>query len=122
GLPAARATPHSRPMQIDAQQRSATLSVGEFAGFRPYATAGFGGVSALWRAQLGTHWHQRVQGESAAAGEDMQDEAPISGALAWRGWTLHLRGRIDQLKRADGAVHLREIKTVNEPLPLPDDA
>lgn len=109
-------------MQIDAEQRSATLGVGEFAGFRPYAAAGFGGVAALWRAQLGTYWHQRVQGESAAAGEAMQDEVPIAGALAWRGWTLHLRGRIDQLKRSGESIRLREIKTVNEPLPLPDEA
>ncbi|EDY82277.1 DEAD_2 family [Verrucomicrobiia bacterium DG1235] len=117
-------------MQIDAPNRQVTLSVGEFASFTPYATPGFGGVTAIWRAQLGTEWHQRIQKESADAGEGMQDEVPITGALPWRNWTLQLTGRIDQLKTTQhpetntqkpsdsAAFHLREIKTLSEPLPL----
>ncbi|MBD5778627.1 DEAD/DEAH box helicase family protein [Pelagicoccus sp. NFK12] len=109
-------------MQIDARNRQATLSVGEFSAFTPYATPGFGGVSAAWRAQLGTEWHQRIQRESADAGEGMQDEVSLSGALAWRNWTLHLSGRIDQFKASPTAPHLREIKTLSEPVPLDREA
>ncbi|MBK1878894.1 ATP-dependent DNA helicase [Pelagicoccus mobilis] len=111
-------------MHIDAPNRTVTLSVGEFASFTPYATPGFGGVSAVWRAQLGTEWHQRIQKESAEAGEGMQDEVQISGNLRWRNWTLRLKGRIDQLKQSPAPntqLHLREIKTVSEPLPLSRD-
>lgn len=105
-------------MHIDAPNRQVTLSVGEFASFTPYATPGFGGVSALWRAQLGTEWHQRIQAESAEAGEGMHDEVTLSGPLKWRNWTLQLSGRIDQLKTTATAYQLREIKTLSEPLPL----
>lgn len=108
-------------MHIDAPNRHVTLSVGEFAAFTPYATPGFGGISAVWRAQLGTEWHQRIQTESAEAGENMRDEVSIAGKLPWRNWTLTLNGRIDQLKQAPNsksAYHLREIKTLSEPLPL----
>ena len=105
-------------MEIDAQQRRATLSVGEFSTFRPYAQAGYGGSSAIWRAQVGTEWHQRIQAASAQAGEGMANEVGIEGSLEWRGWTLQLRGRIDQLKETGQQTRLREIKTVAEPLPI----
>ncbi len=109
-------------MHIDAPNRQVTLSVGEFAAFTPYTTPGFGGVSAIWRAQLGTEWHQRIQTESAAAGEGMQDEVSISGSLVWRNWTLNLNGRIDQFKSTGSTCQLREIKTLSEPLPLKQEA
>ncbi len=109
-------------MHIDAPNRQVTLSVGEFAAFTPYATPGFGGVSAIWRAQLGTEWHQRIQSESAEAGEGMQDEVSISGSLVWRNWTLQLKGRIDQYKSTADSHELREIKTLSEPIPLDRDA
>ncbi|MDQ8185989.1 helicase C-terminal domain-containing protein [Pelagicoccus sp. SDUM812002] len=105
-------------MHIDAPNRQVTLSVGEFAAFTTYATPGFGGVSAIWRAQLGTEWHQRIQSESDEAGEGMRNEVTIAGPLVWRNWTLNLSGRIDQLKTTDRTHHLREIKTLSEPVPL----
>ena len=105
-------------MRRDSATRTATLSVGEFASFRPFAQPGYGGIAAAWRAQLGTEWHQRIQADSAAAGEAMRDELPIKGDLPWRGWTLRLSGRIDQIKSTPDSVQLREIKTVSEPLPL----
>lgn len=105
-------------MQIDAQNRRVSLSVGEFAAFRPYAAPGFGGVSAVWRAQVGTQWHQQIQSDSEANNDGMQNEVSIAGELSWRGWTLTLSGRIDQLKQNKQETHLREIKTVSQPLPL----
>ncbi len=105
-------------MQIDAPNREATLSVGEFASFTPYPSPSFGGAAGIWRAQLGTQWHQRIQAESQTAGDGMENEVPIAGALHWRSWTLHLSGRIDQLKREPDHVHLREIKTVQQRLPI----
>ncbi|MBC2605821.1 helicase C-terminal domain-containing protein [Pelagicoccus albus] len=109
-------------MQINAAQRQVSLSVGEFSAFSPFAKIGFGGISALWRAQLGTEWHQRIQSESDAAGEGMQNEVTIGGSLKWRNWTLDLSGRIDQLKQEKNQTRLREIKTISEPLPLSRDS
>lgn len=116
-------------MEINAANRQVTLSVGEFASFAPYASPGFGGIAAMWRAQLGTEWHQRIQRESTESNDGFSNEVTISGALPWRNWTLHLSGRIDQIKTASSSKteavphrHLREIKTITEPLPLDRDA
>jgi len=127
-------------MDFDLDQRTASLSVGEFSDFTTGPRDSGGGVAGIWRAQLGTHWHNelraRTSTEHAAAAEF---EVPISGRIFHRGWTLALTGRIDQLLRppalspsaetpaAPGKRHLlndafrgftlREIKTVTRPLP-----
>jgi len=102
-------------MRIDAASRSVALGVGELAAFSPYPRPGAGGLSGLWRAQAGQRWHADLQrGEP-----DFQAEAPIAGSLRWRGWTLELSGRIDQLRDTEtGGVEAREIKTVAQPLPM----
>ncbi|WP_414663775.1 helicase C-terminal domain-containing protein [Horticoccus sp. 23ND18S-11] len=106
-------------MTFDLDQRIAALSVGEFAGFSlgPRESGG-GGAAGLWRAQLGTHWHNELRAravdEHAAAAEF---EIPITGRIVHRGWTLTLTGRIDQRIRTGGKTSLREIKTVTRPLP-----
>ncbi len=106
-------------MEFSLDQRTASLSIGDFSAFslgpRDSVT---GGGAGLWRAQLGTHWHNelrhRAVAEHAAAATF---EIPVAGRLVHRGWTVALAGRIDQLVRTADAVVLREIKTVTRPLP-----
>lgn len=106
-------------MIFDLDKRTAALSVGEFADFSlgPRESLG-GGGAGVWRAQLGTHWHNELRmraiAEHAAAAEF---EIPITGQIAHHGWTLTLTGRIDQIIRNDGADTLREIKSVSRALP-----
>ncbi|HVU23707.1 MAG TPA: helicase C-terminal domain-containing protein, partial [Opitutus sp.] len=113
----------------DLDQRSATLSVGEFAAFAiGPRDAGGGAAAGVWRAQLGTHWHNELRARTLAESPAAEFEVPISGRLTHHGWTLSLTGRIDQLLRpSPDHCHtlydkppptlLREIKTVTRPLP-----
>ncbi len=103
-------------MEIDAELKLASISVGEFARFSPFTqrsdSLGFGN----WRAVAGQQWHQEVQ--SRAESEGFTNEKAIKGDLEWRGWTLQLNGRIDQIRPENDGFLLREIKTVTSPLPL----
>jgi hypothetical protein len=106
-------------MIYNLDKRSASLSVGEFAGFTlGPREAGAGGSAGIWRAQLGTHWHNELRtraiAEHAAAAEF---EIPITGQVFHHGWTLTLTGRIDQIVRRDSVITLREIKSVTRSLP-----
>lgn len=129
-------------MIFDLDQRTAALGVGEFSAFTlGPKEAGDGGGAGVWRAQLGTHWHNELRSraitEYAAAAEF---EIPIAGRIVHRGWTLSLTGRIDQMihpsavQRETGepgllptnaekrraptpGVLLREIKSVSRALP-----
>jgi len=107
-------------MEFSLENKSATLSVGEFAGFTLGPQESGGGPQGLWRAQLGQHWHnelrKRTEQECTVDGvlrSDVQFEVVISGRLVHRGWTLNLAGRIDQVV----GDTLREIKSVTRPLP-----
>ena len=112
-------------MQFSLEQRTANLSVGEFADFTlgPHDTGG--GPHGIWRAQLGQHWHNELRARAEYAGSAdgtprtvAQFEVPVEGRLVHRGWTFTLAGRIDQLV----AGTLREIKTVTRPLPADEAA
>src|SRR3954469_21277680 len=104
-------------MEFSLEQRTARLGVGEFAGFTLGPREGGDGQGGLWRAQLGTHWHQQLRGQTAADHPAAEFEVVIEGRIFHRGWTLTFAGRIDQLLRTPGLVTLREIKTVTQPLP-----
>ncbi len=105
-------------MDYSLDARTARLSVGEFSDFTLGPRDSSGGQQGLWRAQLGTYWHQQLRAqattEHAAAAEF---EITIEGHIFHRGWTVTLNGRIDQLLRRPRALILREIKTVTRPLP-----
>ncbi len=106
-------------MVFDLDLRTAALSVGEFAGFSlgPRDALG-GGAAGLWRAQLGTHWHNELRGRAVTEYASAATfEIPITGQIAHRGWTFTLTGRIDQVVRQPERTTLREIKTVTRPLP-----
>ncbi|MDI1248976.1 MAG: helicase, partial [Lacunisphaera sp.] len=107
-------------MEFSLANRTASLSVGEFANFALGPHESGGGPQGLWRAQLGQHWHNelrvRTEKECTVDGTlrpDVQFEVDIDGRLTHRGWTFHLNGRIDQLV----GDTLREIKSVTRPLP-----
>jgi DNA excision repair protein ERCC-2 len=116
-------------MLFDLDQRTAALGVGEFSGFSVGPReAGDGGGSGIWRAQLGTRWHQELRTRAIAEhGAAADFEIPISGRIVHRGWTISFAGRIDQLIRPPAAATsarpggattvLREIKSVTRPLP-----
>ncbi|HYP16274.1 MAG TPA: PD-(D/E)XK nuclease family protein, partial [Opitutus sp.] len=104
-------------MDFDLDQRTASLSVGEFSAFSTGPRDAGSGAHGIWRAQLGTHWHNELRARATDETPTAEFEIPISGRVAHRGWTLALTGRIDQLLRGGPTLTLREIKTVTSPLP-----
>jgi DNA excision repair protein ERCC-2 len=107
-------------MDFDLDQRTARLSVGEFSDFTLGPRDSTGGPSGIWRAQLGTHWHNQLRAQTTAERSDALFEIPITGRVVHHGWTLTLTGRIDQLVPSDRGITLREIKTVTRELPADD--
>ena len=107
-------------MEFDLDQRQATLSVGEFAGFTlgPHDSGSGSGQQGIWRAQLGTQWHQELRQRVGSERSDAQFEVTIAGRVFHQGWTLSLSGRIDQILPETTHTTLREIKTVMRPLPM----
>jgi Rad3-related DNA helicase len=105
-------------MEYSLDARTARLSVGEFSDFTLGPRDNAGGPQGLWRAQLGTYWHQQLRTQATAEhGSSAEFEITIEGRIFHRGWTITLNGRIDQLLRQTPALTLREIKTVTRPLP-----
>ena len=107
-------------MHFSLENRTASLSVGEFAGFSLGPADSGGGPQGIWRAQLGQHWHNelrtRTEKEFTVGGAlrpDIHFEVVVDGRLTHRGWTFSLTGRIDQLV----GDTLREVKSVMRPLP-----
>ena len=120
-------------MQFDLDARTVGLSAGEFSNFSLGPADAGAGSAGLWRAQLGTHWHNALRAQATAEhGSAAEFEIAITGQVFHRGWTFTLTGRIDQLLRAaappSGHCHvlrdnatgvvLREIKTVTRALPV----
>ncbi len=111
-------------MQFSLENRTVTLSVGEFAAFALGPVDASGGPQGIWRAKLGQHWHNelraRTEKEFTVAGTlrpDVLFEVVIEGRLIHRGWTFQLGGRIDQVV----GDTLREIKSVMRPLPAAEE-
>ncbi|MDF9833169.1 DNA excision repair protein ERCC-2 [Ereboglobus sp. PH5-5] len=106
-------------MDFNLEQRTASLSVGELSDFTLGPRDASGAPSGLWRAQLGTHWHNQLRAQIASENSAAQFEIPITGKIVHRGWILTLTGRIDQLIPAteNTPLILREIKTVTRPIP-----
>ena len=108
-------------MEFNLDARTAQLSVGELADFRLGPRESAGGPQGLWRAQLGTHWHQQLRAQ-ATEQPGIAFEVSLTGRMVHRGWTLTFTGRIDQMLVSERHATLREIKTVTEPLPREEDA
>jgi DNA excision repair protein ERCC-2 len=111
-------------MQFSLENRTVSLSVGEFAAFALGPVDASGGPQGVWRAQLGQHWHNelrtRTEKEFTVGGTlraDVLFEVVIEGRLVHRGWTFQLSGRIDQIV----GHTLREIKSVMRTLPATEE-
>ena len=100
-------------MQFDLDARTTSLGVGDFAEFSLGPRDGGDGAQGLWRAQLGTHWHQELRKQTASEQPDAEFEVVIAGPVAHRGWTLTLTGRT---RLADALNQLYVL------LPVLDDA
>ncbi len=104
-------------MEFNLDQRTASLSVGEFSDFTTGPRDAGDSRGGLWRAQLGTHWHNELRARATDESPGAEFELVIAGQIFHGGWTISFTGRIDQLLRSNGAVTLREIKTVTRALP-----
>ncbi len=127
-------------MHFNLDHRTAAFSVGEFSGFTlgPREAGEGGGAAGIWRAHLGTHWHNQLRDRALHEfGSLAEFELPVTGRIVHRGWTFTLTGRIDQIVRPAGsellaaddgpraarppsappALTLREIKSVTRALP-----
>lgn len=108
-------------MQLSDAARQVSLSVREFAEFRVGMPTQHMHRQGIWRAQLGTAWHTKVQQQVAAQSPEARFEIPIEGRYIHQGWTLTLRGRIDQVIAADDHCLLREVKTTSLALPVAEE-
>jgi len=104
-------------MEFDLDTRSASLGVGEFAEFSLGPRESEGGPQGLWRAQLGTHWHQQLRKQAEAAGREVRFEVSLRGQILHKGWLLTLNGRLDQYFPGADTAEVREIKSVLRTLP-----
>ncbi len=113
-------------MQIDVSNRSACLSVGEFAQFRSGPREGGFSRSGRWRTEAGQRWHKELQ--SQAEQEHEQTGAPlpvfekvIRAVIPCQNWRIELQGRIDQVVNNGSSLVFREVKSVQRPLPEEED-
>jgi len=97
------------------------MSVGDLSDFSIGPIGSVGGSGGIWRAQLGTHWHNELRAQVLSEGADAEFEVAVEGEMARRGWVIALSGRIDQLVRIGGQAVLREIKTVTRALPAREE-
>ena len=70
-------------MDFDLDQRTASLSIGEFSAFTigPRDPGDTPGAQGLWRARLGTRWHQELRATTAAATPAATFEVPVTGRV-----------------------------------------
>ncbi|MCB1104433.1 MAG: helicase [Opitutaceae bacterium] len=108
-------------MEFELDQRRVVMSVGEFSRFTLGPHDPGEGMQGIWRAQLGTQWHQELRTRVAAENAAASFEAVIEGEFVHQGWRISLTGRIDQIIPDATALVLREIKTVMRPLPVAEE-
>jgi DNA excision repair protein ERCC-2 len=108
-------------VKFDLDRRRAQMSVGDLSDFSIGPIGSLGGSGGLWRAQLGTIWHNELRAQATSEGADAAFEVPVAGEIARRGWVVELAGRIDQVVQVGGECVLREIKTVTRALPERED-
>jgi DNA excision repair protein ERCC-2 len=108
-------------LKFDLDQRRVRMSVGDLSDFSIGPIGSVGGSGGIWRAQLGTHWHNELRAQVVSEGADAEFEVVVEGELARKGWVIALSGRIDQVVRSANGAVLREIKTVSRALPARED-
>ena len=116
-------------MEFSLDARTAKLGVGELADFQIGPRDSGDGPQGLWRAQLGTRWHQELRTQVGQQHPTAVFEVAITGTVFHRGWTVSLAGRVDQLilpavgalGTDDAHATLREIKTVLRAIPAAEE-
>ena len=120
-------------MDIDYENRTVRLGVGELAQFRlGPRDAGSGVRVGRWRMEAGSQWHRRLQDEETAKSAAVATsgiagvtpprfEVVVSGVVIFEGWRFELQGRVDQIVADSSNTVLREVKTVSHPLPMRED-
>jgi len=102
-------------MRIDIKTKRIEVSAQEFATFRPGPTAGSG--NSPWRAEAGRQWHETLRIHADAENNQWEFEKSVACEIKILGWIVCITGRTDQWREENGAVTIREIKTVTVSLP-----
>lgn len=99
------------------------MGIGEFADFTdsPVASGGSGRGGGLWRAQVGQTWHNELRKSLAEQDPTAAFEVAIAAKWIHQNWLFEFQGRADQVVRNEQAVTLREIKTIDHPLPTHEE-
>ncbi|MCD8481980.1 MAG: hypothetical protein LR015_04455 [Verrucomicrobia bacterium] len=112
-------------LKIDTEKGVVDIGVRDFAEFGWSLSGGGPSSGGLWRMELGRQWHNTLADrarESLAEGEQLHIEWPIQAVVVREGWQIRFSGRIDQLLvQSDGRKVVREIKSVDRPLPEDED-
>ena len=107
-------------MQIDPNERSVQLNVGELASFRnKLVTDNFS--SSHWRAGIGRDWHQTMEQQTRNTHPCARFEIPLSAQWRHCEWLFKIRGRMDQLIPTTDGYLIREIKTIRHRLPSSEE-
>ncbi len=99
--------------RVDAETRTIELAVADLLDAQLLRSLGFanrGGYERLW---LGQAIHSRYQEQSLAGDPTYRREVTLGLDFEHNGWAVHLRGRLDGLRRdPDGTRVVEEIKSV----------
>jgi Rad3-related DNA helicase len=106
-------------MEICFTKKTVALSIGEFSEFtdRPVASPGSGRGGGFWRAQIGQIWHTELRKRLEERDPAASFEVKVAARWPHRKWIFELQGRADQLVPHPNGLTIREIKTVQHPLP-----
>lgn len=107
-------------MQIDSTELSVRLSAVELATFRNQASRG-GHSYNPWRASVGQQWHKHAEIESQKVETDAKYELNVNAIWRHRRWLFQINGRIDQLLTRSNGILIREVKTLRDHLPKPNE-
>ena len=109
-------------MEIEPARRLASINVRELAEFRQnrLQIPKLGGPSR-WRATVGQQWHEHLRKQAESSNGVTHFEKTLKGVWIDEGWTLTLRGKVDQWLEDDGHTTIREIKTISRLLPMEEE-
>lgn len=110
-------------MQIFFDKKTVALPISEFSEFTdsPTTSGGSGRGGGLWRAQLGQSWHSELRKQLALRDPQAEFEVTIAARWPHEQWVFELQGRADQVVHDENGTTIREIKTVDFPLPAHED-
>lgn len=107
-------------MRFHQGEKRVTISVGEFSEFH-LAPSSSSAHYSLWRASIGSAWHESLRQQVAFHTPDARFEVPLQGTWIEKGWRIELQGRADQWLEQDDSILIREIKTISDKLPLAEE-